>query len=465
MAAVRGARAARARPPPRVVVHRRRRSRCWTAGDALWIVAPDDRRRLARPTCSTCCSTRSAAPAWRCSLAHGRERVARACGSTGCSAALTVAALVVALAFGPIVDAPTATPRRSPSTSPIRSATSCWSASCCGVRDAGVAPGPRLGAVRLRRSRLSAVADTALRLPGRGRQLHATARSLDALWPAACSCCGWAAWQPWRPAPRWPPLRPPDVRLPERLRVARARRCSSTTTSCRVSTARRCWRRPRSSSRSCAPGSRFRENAPLLRSTRDEALTDGLTGLPNRRRLMLDLERARRAGRPRPRRPATFAFFDLDGFKGYNDTFGHAAGDMLLDRLASRLARGRRGPRPRLPPRRRRVLRAARRPSTRRRPALVAVRRRRSRSRARASASAPPAARSTIPDEADNADARAAARRPAHVRRQGRRARRRAARRRATCCCRCCASASPTCTSTCDGVAALAAARRRAPRR
>ena len=37
-------------------------------------------------------------------------------------------------------------------------------------------------------------------------------------------------------------------------------------------------------------------------------------------------------------RPAVLFLFDLDGFKGYNDTFGHPAGDALLTRLGAKLA-------------------------------------------------------------------------------------------------------------------------------
>jgi two-component system cell cycle response regulator len=78
-----------------------------------------------------------------------------------------------------------------------------------------------------------------------------------------------------------------------------------------------------------------RENLALLRQSRREALEDGLTGLANRRRLMLDLAWSLGRGGGRS---STLVFFDLDGFKGYNDNFGHGAGDTLLSRLASALS-------------------------------------------------------------------------------------------------------------------------------
>ena len=67
-----------------------------------------------------------------------------------------------------------------------------------------------------------------------------------------------------------------------------------------------------------------------------ESLTDALTGLPNRRRLTRDLRD--RAPGARPDRPLGLAFFDLNGFKRYNDAFGHPAGDALLVLLSRRLA-------------------------------------------------------------------------------------------------------------------------------
>jgi PAS domain S-box-containing protein/diguanylate cyclase (GGDEF)-like protein len=66
-----------------------------------------------------------------------------------------------------------------------------------------------------------------------------------------------------------------------------------------------------------------------------QALHDALTGLPNRRKLIADLESA--ISRATKERPVMLLLFDLDGFKAYNDTFGHPAGDTLLARLGHRL--------------------------------------------------------------------------------------------------------------------------------
>ncbi|MEA2307678.1 MAG: hypothetical protein QOH43_4958 [Solirubrobacteraceae bacterium] len=80
----------------------------------------------------------------------------------------------------------------------------------------------------------------------------------------------------------------------------------------------------------------LRENAAMLAASRHEALTDPLTGLGNRRALTRELEQRLAAGPAAP--PFVLALFDLDGFKHYNDSFGHPAGDALLERLGGKLA-------------------------------------------------------------------------------------------------------------------------------
>lgn len=80
----------------------------------------------------------------------------------------------------------------------------------------------------------------------------------------------------------------------------------------------------------------FQDNRRLLERARHEAVTDALTGLGNRRRLARDFERMRQEGGGAPR--GALMIFDLDGFKGYNDAFGHPAGDALLARIAASLA-------------------------------------------------------------------------------------------------------------------------------
>jgi len=79
----------------------------------------------------------------------------------------------------------------------------------------------------------------------------------------------------------------------------------------------------------------LRENLGLLAHSRSLSLTDPLTGLGNRRLLMGDLHLACKSATPHA--PWELVLYDLDGFKLYNDTFGHPAGDTLLMRLSERL--------------------------------------------------------------------------------------------------------------------------------
>jgi diguanylate cyclase (GGDEF)-like protein len=73
-------------------------------------------------------------------------------------------------------------------------------------------------------------------------------------------------------------------------------------------------------------------------SLREQALTDPLTGLGNRRKLSSDLNDRLARAAIATAEPLVLMLFDLDGFKSYNDTFGHLAGDALLARLGGKLA-------------------------------------------------------------------------------------------------------------------------------
>jgi len=77
-------------------------------------------------------------------------------------------------------------------------------------------------------------------------------------------------------------------------------------------------------------GMSVRENKRLLEQVR----TDHLTGLGNQGQMQVDLaSRCLHAGGA----PLTLILLDLNGFKRYNDTFGHPAGDAMLKRLGSQL--------------------------------------------------------------------------------------------------------------------------------
>jgi diguanylate cyclase (GGDEF)-like protein len=75
---------------------------------------------------------------------------------------------------------------------------------------------------------------------------------------------------------------------------------------------------------------------------REQAATDGLTGLLNHRgsqeRLRVELERAAAAGQP-----LSVVVVDLDHFKRVNDSYGHAEGDRVLAAAATKLRASVRG--------------------------------------------------------------------------------------------------------------------------
>jgi two-component system, cell cycle response regulator len=157
---------------------------------------------------------------------------------------------------------------------------------------------------------------------------------LEAGWPAAMLCIGFAAWQPLRALAPSDPFRARIATMPLffasiALGVVifdhfhRVNIVSLTTASAALAVA---------ITRMTIV---FRQNIGMIGSTHREAMTDSLTGLGNRRRLMRELEEA--CERATPDEPLAVIIFDLNGFKHYNDTFGHPAGDALLARLGRSL--------------------------------------------------------------------------------------------------------------------------------
>lgn len=269
-------------------------------------------------------------------LADGRDRIAARLWVDGLIGGLTVGAYVVAFAYEPVLDASDASSAQTALhlAYPLADlmligfiltafATQAW-------RPGGVWVLLGLGMVAF------TVADTLYAYQSATGTFDDDSL-VSALWPYALVVWGWAAWQPWRPRQVESGFGLQAFAIPAGFAgLAVALLCLGQFTD--IATAAVLLATGALLIATGRAGWTFREYMRLLRTTRQEALTDGLTGLPNRRRLMADLDRAVALCAADPRRSQTLAFFDLDGFKGYNDGFGHAAGDMLLDRLASRLA-------------------------------------------------------------------------------------------------------------------------------
>jgi len=81
----------------------------------------------------------------------------------------------------------------------------------------------------------------------------------------------------------------------------------------------------------------IRLNAAYM-AVKRQATIDALTGIPNRRsfsrKVLEEFQRSRRKGEP-----LSILFCDIDNFKGYNDTYGHNAGDQCLQKIAQTIRR------------------------------------------------------------------------------------------------------------------------------
>jgi two-component system cell cycle response regulator len=157
--------------------------------------------------------------------------------------------------------------------------------------------------------------------------------ALDALWPAAALLLGHAAWQPsareatrlegWRllAMPAVFALIPVGLLVYGNLKPMNSLALALGAAALVVAVVRMAYT--------------FSNTLRVTAEATTAALTDSLTGLGNRRALLAELERELTdAGAANS---AVLVLFDLDGFKDYNDTFGHPAGDALLVRLGRRV--------------------------------------------------------------------------------------------------------------------------------
>ncbi|HEV2974004.1 MAG TPA: diguanylate cyclase [Solirubrobacteraceae bacterium] len=158
---------------------------------------------------------------------------------------------------------------------------------------------------------------------------------LDTLWPASMALLAFAAWQPSRSVTGRPRAGGYSIVLPAGFALFALALLvySSLHPIPRVAIGLAAGALLMAGARA---GVTYVENMRMLRREMYNATTDTLTGLGNRRRLVEDLDTA--LARARAGAGSTLAFFDLDGFKRYNDSFGHGAGDALLVRLGRSLA-------------------------------------------------------------------------------------------------------------------------------
>jgi two-component system cell cycle response regulator len=309
----------------------------WTAADIYWFVELADRAEPPFPSLSDAgyLAYFPFVYAGLFLLVRGRLRATRAVWLDGVTAALAAGAVAAAVLVQVVLDstggsrAAVATNLAYPAGDIVLLA---LLVGALAVGRAAIGPSFLLLAAALA---IGAVAD-AVYLFEAARGTYTEGTFLDALWPASMLCIGLAAWVDGTrtPAPT-SPVRPlllvPLVCGTAAVGVLVAG-VSFSISSVAVLLA------------AATMGAvlvrlfvTLLENRELLELSRTEAVTDPLTGLANRRKLLLDLDHA--CASLAEGRTWLLSLFDLDGFKLYNDSFGHPAGDALLVRLGTKLVR------------------------------------------------------------------------------------------------------------------------------
>jgi two-component system, cell cycle response regulator len=308
----------------------------WTGGDVAWAVLLADDPDPPYPSLADFLylAFYPASYAALLMLAHSRTDAFRSSlWLDGAVAALTVAALVATLAFQPIVDATSGSPVEVAINLAYPVGDLLLMALVVAVFGLnGWRPDPvwlLLGGGLA----LSAVAD-GIYLVQTATDSYAQGTLLDVGWPASALLVALAAWRPVRKTSAirdWVVVAVPVVCGIVAVDLLVYDHFDDSVNVAAVSLA--AWALLLALARMALA---FLENQQTLSLTHTEARTDALTGLRNRRCLMADLELELAAASPAS--PRALLLFDLDGFKEYNDAFGHPAGDGLLARLAGRLA-------------------------------------------------------------------------------------------------------------------------------
>jgi two-component system, cell cycle response regulator len=268
-------------------------------------------------------------------LVRGRVRQAPlSLGLDGMIAALAVAALTAAIVLPPVLETTGASGAAAATTLAYPLADALLLALCVALFTlTGWRPGRSWSLIGIGLA-LAAVADSIFLFQSASGS-YAEGTLLDALWPLAALLLGCAAWQPSTGAAqvglgRWSLLVVPSIASLGAIGLLtydHYTKIQSAAVGLAAATLVAAVARLAMS---------FAENARMLVLTSEHALTDALTGLSNRRKFLVDLKEE--LADASPEAPVLLLLFDLNGFKRYNDTYGHLAGDSLLARLGASLS-------------------------------------------------------------------------------------------------------------------------------